>query len=155
MICNVGSANPITVAGQAVAQGQAVPLRHQDQIRIGGYLLEVQSDLVDDSGATVIRRAPDLADVEQLLEQLRFGPLTRGSCLTSTSFLSGNCTTTWGDFGSYNPTGTATDATNGDFRIGLSYLSSATTDPVTVLLQRDRNGAPRTNSNWIRGALAQ
>jgi len=61
VICNVGSANPITVAGQAVAQGQAVPLRHQDQIRIGGYLLEVQSDLVDDSGATVIRRAPDLA----------------------------------------------------------------------------------------------
>ncbi|MDH0867803.1 type VI secretion system-associated FHA domain protein TagH [Mitsuaria sp. GD03876] len=61
VIRNVGSANPITVSGQAVAQGQAVPLRHLDEVRIGGYLLEVQSDLGDDSGATVIRRAPDLA----------------------------------------------------------------------------------------------
>ncbi len=61
VIRNVGSANPITVAGQPVAQGQAVPLRHLDQVRIGGYLLEVQNEAGDDSGATVIRRAPDLA----------------------------------------------------------------------------------------------
>ncbi|MGN7873534.1 type VI secretion system-associated FHA domain protein TagH [Roseateles sp. 22389] len=61
VIRNVGSANPITVAGQPVAQGQAVPLRHLDQVRIGGYLLEVQNEAGDDNGATVIRRAPDLA----------------------------------------------------------------------------------------------
>ncbi|WP_431103459.1 type VI secretion system-associated FHA domain protein TagH [Roseateles noduli] len=61
VIRNVGSANPITVAGQPVGQGQAVPLRHLDQVRIGGYLLEVQSEASADSGATVIRRAPDLA----------------------------------------------------------------------------------------------
>lgn len=61
VIRNVGSANPITVAGQPVAQGQAVPLRHLDQVRIGGYLLEVQSEAAADNGATVIRRAPDLA----------------------------------------------------------------------------------------------
>ncbi|WP_431052974.1 type VI secretion system-associated FHA domain protein TagH [Roseateles sp. L2-2] len=61
VIRNVGSANPITVAGQAVAQGQAVPLRHLDQVRIGGYLLEVQHESSADNGATVIRRAPDLS----------------------------------------------------------------------------------------------
>ena len=61
VIRNVGSANPITVSGQAVSQGQSVPLRHLDQVRIGGYLLEVQSEADADRGATVIRRAPDLS----------------------------------------------------------------------------------------------
>ncbi|WP_431261999.1 FHA domain-containing protein [Roseateles chitinivorans] len=61
IIRNVGSANPITVAGQPVGQGQSVPLRHLDQVRIGGYLLEVQSEASADNGATVIRRAPDLS----------------------------------------------------------------------------------------------
>ena len=61
VIRNVGSANPITVSGQAVGQGQSVPLRHLDQVRIGGYLLEVQNEADTDSGATVIRRAPDLS----------------------------------------------------------------------------------------------
>ncbi|OWQ84444.1 hypothetical protein CDN99_24455 [Roseateles aquatilis] len=61
VICNVGSANPITVAGQPVGQGQAVPLRHLDQVRIGGYLLEVQNERDEaDSAMTVVRRAPDL-----------------------------------------------------------------------------------------------
>jgi len=61
VIRNVGSANPITVAGQPVGQGQSVPLRHLDQVRIGGYLLEVQQEEDADNGATVIRRAPDLS----------------------------------------------------------------------------------------------
>ncbi|WP_431257421.1 type VI secretion system-associated FHA domain protein TagH [Roseateles chitinivorans] len=61
VIRNVGSANPITVSGQPVGQGQSVPLRHLDQVRIGGYLLEVQSEANADNGATVIRRAPDLS----------------------------------------------------------------------------------------------
>ncbi len=44
LICNIGSANPITVAGQALHQGQSLPLRHRDEVRIGGYLLQVSDD---------------------------------------------------------------------------------------------------------------
>ena len=40
-IRNIGSANPITVRGEALARGESTPLTHSDQIRIGGYLLEV------------------------------------------------------------------------------------------------------------------
>ena len=43
-IRNVGSANPITVRGQALARGESAPLAHSDQIRIGGYLLEVVAE---------------------------------------------------------------------------------------------------------------
>ena len=60
VIRNVGSANPITVAGQSVQQGQAVTLHHRDEVRIGGYLLEVQNES-EDAGSTVIRRAPEPA----------------------------------------------------------------------------------------------
>ena len=45
-IKNVGSANPIAVRGAQLAQGESVPLKHGDQVRIGGYLLEV----IDDAG---------------------------------------------------------------------------------------------------------
>lgn len=62
VIRNVGSANPITVAGQSVQQGQAVALHHRDEVRIGGYLLEVQNEAEDaDAASTVIRRAPEPA----------------------------------------------------------------------------------------------
>ncbi len=40
-IKNVGSANPIIVRDQSLALGESAPLRHGDQVRIGGYLLEV------------------------------------------------------------------------------------------------------------------
>jgi len=41
VIKNVGSANPIIVGDQSLALGESAPLRVRDQIRIGGYLLEV------------------------------------------------------------------------------------------------------------------
>lgn len=49
-IKNVGSANPIIVRDQSLALGESAPLRHDDQVRIGGYLLEVtrQDDIGDD-----------------------------------------------------------------------------------------------------------
>jgi FHA domain-containing protein len=57
VIRNIGSANPITVRGQPLAQGQSLPLNHRDQVRIGGYLLEVVDDAADEAGATVVRRS--------------------------------------------------------------------------------------------------
>ena len=43
VIRNVGAANPITVAGRALARGDMAPLGHGDEVRIGGYLLQVDS----------------------------------------------------------------------------------------------------------------
>jgi FHA domain-containing protein len=40
-ITNVSQANPILVAGHPLNQGESAPLRHQDLIRIGACLLEV------------------------------------------------------------------------------------------------------------------
>ena len=55
-IKNVGSANPIIVRGQPLARGESAPLAHRDQVRIGGYLLEViQEDAQDDEASTVVR----------------------------------------------------------------------------------------------------
>jgi len=59
VIKNVGSANPITVRGQPLSQGESAPLRHGDQLRIGGYLLEASDDGATlGEGATVLRRGP-------------------------------------------------------------------------------------------------
>ena len=59
-IRNVGSSNPIIVHGQALARGESALLAHRDQVRIGGYLLEViDESLASDAGATVVQRAPD------------------------------------------------------------------------------------------------
>ena len=41
MIRNVGSANPIIVRDESLALGESARLDHGDQVRIGGYLLEV------------------------------------------------------------------------------------------------------------------
>ncbi|NML18277.1 type VI secretion system-associated FHA domain protein TagH [Azohydromonas caseinilytica] len=54
VITNVGSANPISVRGQALAQGQSMPLAHHDQVRIGGYLLEVLDEGDVDVDATAL-----------------------------------------------------------------------------------------------------
>lgn len=55
-IKNVGSANPIIVRGQTLGRGESAPLAHRDQVRIGGYLLEViQEDTPDDAADTVVR----------------------------------------------------------------------------------------------------
>ena len=41
LIRNVGVANPVVVGGQALAAGESGPLRHGDEVRLGGYLLRV------------------------------------------------------------------------------------------------------------------
>lgn len=56
-IRNIGSANPIVVAGQPLHQGEAVPLQARDEVRIGGYRLEVMEEQDLDSGATLLRPA--------------------------------------------------------------------------------------------------
>lgn len=81
---------------------------------------------------------------------VRFGPLTRGTCTGTATFNSPACTQAWTDFGIYNPTA----ATTGPFRLGQAVANS-TSNLVNALLQRDRNGVQRLGSNWIRGALAQ
>ncbi|MDN3920010.1 type VI secretion system-associated FHA domain protein TagH [Roseateles violae] len=55
VIRNIGSANPILVRNHALAQGESAPLMHSDQVRIGGYLLEVVDDALAaaDTTATV------------------------------------------------------------------------------------------------------
>jgi FHA domain-containing protein len=54
-IRNIGSANPISVRGEALAHGQTAPLAHGDLVRIGGYLLEAidESMAVEDGDRTV------------------------------------------------------------------------------------------------------
>jgi FHA domain-containing protein len=42
MIRNVGAANPITVAQRTLGAGETAPLRHGDEVRIGGYLLRAE-----------------------------------------------------------------------------------------------------------------
>ena len=55
-IRNVGSSNPIVVRGQALARGESALLVHRDQVRIGGYLLEVIHEEAPDAEAdTVVR----------------------------------------------------------------------------------------------------
>ena len=55
-IRNVGSANPIVVGGVALARGESALLDHQDQVRIGGYLLEVvHEESADVEAVTVVR----------------------------------------------------------------------------------------------------
>jgi FHA domain-containing protein len=55
-IRNVGSSNPIIVRGQALARGESALLAHRDQVRIGGYLLEVIHEAAPDVEAdTVVR----------------------------------------------------------------------------------------------------
>jgi FHA domain-containing protein len=60
VIKNVGSANPIIVREQSLGQGDSAALRNGDQVRIGGYLLEVSSDGDDDR--TALDRAVDPVD---------------------------------------------------------------------------------------------
>ncbi len=59
VIRNVGSANPISVGGRSLAQGESAPLRHGERLLIGGYLLEVSDDARTlTEGPTLLRRDP-------------------------------------------------------------------------------------------------
>ena len=62
LIKNVGSANPIMVRSQALARGESAPLMHHDQVRIGGYLLEVIHEAADDDEANTIVRGRAAVD---------------------------------------------------------------------------------------------
>lgn len=62
LIKNVGSANPIIVCGQALARGESAPLLHRDQVRIGGYLLEVIHEDVNDGEANTVVRGRAAVD---------------------------------------------------------------------------------------------
>ena len=62
VIKNVGSANPILVRNQPLGQGESVPLMHSDQVRIGGYLLEVIDESAGDGDAATITRGRAAAD---------------------------------------------------------------------------------------------
>ena len=56
LIKNVGSANPIIVRGQALSRGESAPLVHHDQLRIGGYLLEViHEEAINQEASTIVR----------------------------------------------------------------------------------------------------
>ncbi|HEY1392219.1 MAG TPA: FHA domain-containing protein, partial [Methylibium sp.] len=55
-IKNIGSANPIIVHGQPLAQGVSAALTHHDQVRIGGYLLEVIDDGLLGTDTTTVTR---------------------------------------------------------------------------------------------------
>ena len=61
-IKNVGSANPIILRGQALVRGESAPLAHRDQVRIGGYLLEVIHEDADDAEAGTIVRGRAAVD---------------------------------------------------------------------------------------------
>ena len=54
IIRNIGAANPITVAGRTLANGETAPLRDGDQVRLGGYLLRAE---LGSGTATAERRA--------------------------------------------------------------------------------------------------
>jgi FHA domain-containing protein len=54
-IRNLGSANPIVIRGQPLGRGETTALAHRDQVRIGGYLLEV-IDEEDGAEASTITR---------------------------------------------------------------------------------------------------
>lgn len=62
VIKNIGSANPILVRNQALAQGESAPLMHSDHVRIGGYLLEVIDESTQGDQATTIARGRGAAD---------------------------------------------------------------------------------------------
>lgn len=65
LILNTGSANPITVAGQSLAQGQSLPVRDRDEIRIGGYLLQVSIAPIDDTNMMLAPRVDGAAPTAQ------------------------------------------------------------------------------------------
>lgn len=69
-IKNVGSANPIIVRGQTLAQGESALLFNRDQVRIGGYLLEVTQEHAAE--ATTITRGR--AHVDAMTPAARSAP---------------------------------------------------------------------------------
>ncbi len=59
LIRNVGAANPITVQGRALADGDTAALAQDAQVRIGGYLLQVRVSEASPSTVTVHPHRPE------------------------------------------------------------------------------------------------
>ncbi len=68
LIKNVGAANPIVVGSRTLVQGESTTLADRDQVRIGGYLLQVEVDSDDDPrGADITRGRAAIAATEPAL----------------------------------------------------------------------------------------
>jgi FHA domain-containing protein len=68
LIKNVGAANPIVVGSRTLAQGESTTLADRDQVRVGGYLLQVEVDSDDDPrGADITRGRAAIAATEPAL----------------------------------------------------------------------------------------
>ena len=79
-IRNVGSSNPIVVRGQALARGESALLVHRDQVRIGGYLLEVIHEAAPDHEADIVVRGRAVVDASTPGVQRR-APSSHGGAL--------------------------------------------------------------------------
>jgi FHA domain-containing protein len=62
VIKNVGAANPIIVRDQSLTQGESASLKPGDQLRIGGYLLEVAVEDMPGDDRTTIDPAQTFSD---------------------------------------------------------------------------------------------
>jgi len=68
LIKNVGAANPIIVGNRTLVQGESTTLADRDQVRIGGYLLQVDVANDDDArGADITRGRAAVAATEPAL----------------------------------------------------------------------------------------
>ena len=94
-IRNVGSSNPIIVRGQALARGESALLVHRDQVRIGGYLLEVIHDEAPDEEADTVVRGRAAVDASTPGVQRR-GASPHGAGLTARAS-AGNAVAGMGD----------------------------------------------------------
>ncbi|WP_140629065.1 type VI secretion system-associated FHA domain protein TagH [Methylibium rhizosphaerae] len=90
LIKNVGSANPIIVRGQPLSQGETTPLVHSDQVRIGGYLLEVIEERDQDSEASTITRGRAVVDAHTPPPQRGGAPAHGSGSMPRTPVASGS-----------------------------------------------------------------
>jgi FHA domain-containing protein len=68
LIKNVGAANPIVIGNRTLVQGESTTLSDRDQVRIGGYLLQVVVDSEDDPrGADITRGRAAVAATDTAL----------------------------------------------------------------------------------------
>ena len=96
-IRNVGSSNPIIVRGQALARGESAPLVHRDQVRIGGYLLEVIHEEAPDGEADTVVRGRAAVDASTPGVQRRAASSPVGGLAARAS--AGNAVAGMGDMG--------------------------------------------------------
>lgn len=143
-----GTADPTNTVGDITAPGTSFSSAYytatngalktliyalEQSVVLGAPVLEVLEPATQTTPATAAAfdEGGNFIDV-------RFGPLTRGACTGG----AGVCPSTWRDFGSYNPSTSAlTNEFGGGVQVGPNMLST------------DLNGATRSTSNWIRGAL--